>query len=337
MIFSFFSITPRSGAESTAFLVLHACFRRVNLNIVKNFAKLALFFGLTFLIIFLAGTGVRFLVLRVDWAKNLPPKPETSLTLIIAAAYWALSLALFSTILFSLSYAVRRGCFAPMTVITIMVLSMLFCTGISLALENWESVPPAQSAGIPLGGKGLILSNSLNRNETAVILLNGTAEPLGPRVTAIPGQPLLFHESVGASFDLPPVPFGDDTPWFLKSLSIDIRLNAEMFQKKLNGGFIPYFVYAGSLIFLLCSLGQAIKLSAWPLANLFVGILAFRGILALNTFINTPEMQDIIDSFLRSMVPVTFALPAIFLGLGVLLHLYSILVFISKRRHDDDI
>jgi len=316
---------------------LHGCFRRVNLNIVKNFAKLALFFSLTFLVILLAGTGIRFLVLRVDWAKNLPPKPETFLTLIIAAAHWALSLALFSTILFSLNYAGIRGYFAPMTIITIMSLSILFCTGVSLALENWNSVPSAQGAGMSFGGKGLILSNSLNRNETAVVLLNGTAEPLGPRVTAIPGQPLLFHESVSVSFDLPPVPFGDDTPWFLKNLSIDIRLNAEMFKKKLDEGFLPYLIYAGSLIFLLCSLGYAIKLSAWPLANLFTGILIFRGILAFNTFLNTPEMQDVTDSFLKGMMPVTFALPAIFLGFGFLLHLYSILVFISKRRYDDDL
>jgi len=333
--FSIFLNNSALRRRSITFLVLHGGFRRVNLYIVKNFAKLALFFSLTFLIIFLAGTGIRFLVLRVDWAKNLPPKPETSLTLIIAAAHWALSLALFSTILFSLSYAGRRGCFAPMTIITIMSLSLLFCTGISLVLENWKSVPPAQSAGISMGGKGLILSNSLNRNETAVVLLNGTAEPLGPRVTAIPGQPLLFHESIGASFELPPVPFGDDTPWFLKSLSIDIRLNAEMFQKKLNEGFLSFFVYVGSLIFILCSLGYAIKLSIWPLANLFIGILAFRGILALNTFINTPEMQDITGSFLKGVIPAALALPVIFLGFGILLHLYSILVFISKRRYDD--
>jgi hypothetical protein len=162
------------------------------------------------------------------------------------------------------------------------------------------------------------------------------AEPMGPRVVALPGQPLIFQEAASASFDLPPVPFGDNTPWFLESLFIDIRLNAENLQKKFTDGFIPFFFYAGSLIFLLCSLGYAIKFSAWPLANLFLGILAFRGILAFEAFFNTPEMQEIAGSFLKDMLPVSLAAPLIFLGLGLLLHLYSFLVFVSKRRDNDE-
>nr|AGS51921.1 hypothetical protein [uncultured bacterium contig00002] len=220
-----------------------------------------------------------------------------------------------------------------------MILSAAFTFGISFVLEQWKSVPPAQTAGIQLGDKGLILSNSLNRNETAVILLNGTSDPLGPRVTSVPGQPLVFQEAVfaaGTSYDLPPVPFGDNTPWFLKDLSIDIRLNAELFQKKFIEGIIPFFIYVCPLIFMLCSLGYAIKFSAWPLANFFLGILAFRGILALETFFNSPEMQEIISSFLRNAIPVSFAVPLIFCIFGLLVCLYSVLVFIVRRRLDND-
>jgi hypothetical protein len=303
---------------------------------VKNFVKQAVLFTISFLVIFLAAAGLKFLALRVDWAKNLPPKPETALTLLITAAHWALSLALFSAVLFSLSYSIRKKYSEIISVVTIMCLSFLFCFGFSFILDNWKSVPPAQSAGLLLGDKGLILSNSLNRNETAVILLKGTAEPLGPRVAIIPGQPMIFYESARVNFALPPIPFTDDTPWFLKSLSIDIRLNAEIFQKKFSEGFFSFFVYAGSLIFLLCSLGNAFKFSAWPLANLFLGILGFRAILAVETFLNTPEMQNIIDSFLNGMIPLTLAVPFIFLGTGLLLHLYSFLIFVLKRRTPDD-
>jgi len=294
------------------------------------------FFSLTFIIIFLATAGIRFLALRVDWAKSLPPKPETSLTLLITAAHWALSMALFSSVLLALSYAARRNCFALVTILCVMTLSLVFCFGFSFALENWKSVPPSESTGISLGGRGLILSNSLNRNETAVILLKGTDEPLGPRVTAIPDQPLLFHDAASANFDLPPVPFADVTPWFLKSLYIDIRLNAEMLQKKFIEGIHPFLIYSGSLIFLLCSLGFAIKFSAWPLANLFLGVLAFRGVLALETFFYTPEMQEIFDSFFKNLMPVELAVPLIFVGFGVMVHFYSFLVFVAKRRDRDD-
>jgi len=223
-----------------------------------------------------------------------------------------------------------------MSLICVMCLSFAFSFGVSLALDQWKSVVPAKSSGITLGGKGLILSNTLNRSETAVILLNGAVDPLGPRVVSVPNQPLAFQRTASADFDLPPIPFGDDTPWFLKDIDIDIRLNAEMFQSKYSQGFISYLFYVGSLIYFLCSLCYVIKFSAWPLANLFLSILALRGILALNTFFNSQEMQMITASFLDNKIPVVNALPFIFLGFGTLINLYSLLVFAAKRRVDDD-
>lgn len=273
----------------------------------------------------------------VDWAKSFPVKPETALSILITASHWALSLSLFSTILFSLCYAGRKSYSALMTVLTVMGLSFFFCTAVSIALNNWESVPPARSEGVILGNRGLILSNSLNRNETSVVLLNGTDEPFGPRVIAIPGQPLIYHEASGGAFDLPPVPFGDDTPWFLRSLAIDLRLNAEMLKKNFNSGFLSFSLYAFSLIFLLCSLGYAIKFSVWPFANLCLGVLAFRGILALEVFLNSPEMQEILDSFLKGIIPIALIVPLVFILLGALLHLYSGLVSLTRRRDEDDL
>jgi len=303
---------------------------------VRNIARLALFFSLTFLITFVVVIGIKYLSLRVEWAKNLPQRPETTLTIILAAAHWALSLSLFSSILISLNYSVRRNYSPLFAVIAVIVLSFLISFGISTALEQWKSVPPSQTQGMPLGGRGLILTNNLNRNETSVVLLNGTSEPFGPRVTAIPGQPLTFQRSTSPSVALPPVPFGDETPWFLKSISIDIKLNADMFQQKIREGFFSYFVYVGSLIFLLCSLGYSIKFSVWPLANLFLCTLAFRGVLAFTTFFNTPEMQEITSSFLNNKLPVTVALPLIFIGFGILVNIYSLLVYLAKRRYDDE-
>jgi len=302
---------------------------------VKNLAKLVIFFSLCFVVIFLAATGFRFLSLQIDWASNLPQKPEILLTTFTAAAHWALLFSLYITTLLSLSYAARRHCFAPMTVLCVFILSMCFCFGFSIVLDHWESVPPAQVTGKPLGESGLILANSLNRNETAVILLKGSEEPYGPRVVVIPGQPMLFQEASAGSFELPPVPFGDDTPWFLKSAAVDIRLSGRNLQRQFNNGFMPFLIYSGALLFLLSSLGFAIKFSAWPLANLFLGILAFRGVLALETFFISPEMQEILDSFLNNMISVSLAVPLIFFGFGVLVHIYSILVYAVKRKRDD--
>ena len=304
---------------------------------MKDLSKLALFYSINFLIAFLAATGFRFLALGVEWARHLPQRPETFLTLAITSAHWALSMALYSTILLAICYAARRNYFAPMSIICIMTLSMLLSCGISFALYHWKYVPPAQTSGRQMGEDGLILSSTLHRNETAVILLRGTAEPLGPRVSAIPDRPLIFQESTAnTSISLPPVPFGDDTPWFVQSLLIDIRLNADQFRNRFSEGFFSFFLYSGALIFLLSSLGFAIKISVWPLANLFTGVIVFRGILAAETFLNTPEMQNILGAFFINMFPASMAAPLIFFCAGIVVHTYSILVYISKKRESYD-
>jgi len=305
---------------------------------VRKLAQLILYFSITFVVIFAAVTILKFLALRVDWAKNLPPRPETTLTLIINAAHWALSLTLFSSILVTSNYIIRKKYIPLTSIICVMLLSFGFCFGISLLLEQWKSVPPAQTNAVQLGEKGMILSNSMSRNVTSVILLEGTANPHGPRVIAVPGQPLVFHEILpaGTNLTLPPVPFGSDTPWFLNSLDIDIRLNSEVFHHKLSDGFLYYLFYVGSLIFLLCALGNVINFSVWPLFNLFLTMLAFRGILAFGSFFNTPEMQETINSFLNNSFPGAFALPLFFLLAGSLILTYSILAAIIKRRVSDE-
>ena len=304
---------------------------------MKSFAKLALFFSLSFAIVFVGAIGVRYLILRVEWARILPQRPEAFLTTIISAAHWALSLAMYTSILLSLSYVARRRYFAPMSVVCVMVLSLLFNFGISFALFHWESVPSAETNFKPMGEKGLILSNNLNRNETAVVLLNGTSDPLGPRVTAIPDRPLSFQESTAnANISLPPIPFVDDSPWFIKSFSIDLKLSDEQLQKRYAEGIFSYLLYAGSLVFMLSSLGLFInKFSVWPLANLFLGLLAFRGILAVEIFFNSPEMQDLLSSFFKNILPAPMVVPLIFFAFGLLLHTYSILFYVAKRRNED--
>lgn len=278
------------------------------------------------------------MALRVEWVRTLPQGPETVLSALIVAAHWALSLGLYGALLLSLSYAAREKIFVPAAVVCLIVLSMGFCFGVSAGLEHWGHVSPEQSVRRTLGGPGLILTNALSSNETAIVLLKGPAEPRGPRVAAIPGRPLIYQEEAPGpeSIDLPPVPFRDESPWFLKSIAIDIRLSAGQMAQCFSAGLLPFLIYTGALIFCLSSLGFILKLSAWPLANLFLGCLAFRGILALETFFNSPEMQDVFESFLENRLPLQLTVPLIFCAFGLLVHIYSILVFLAKRRSDDD-
>jgi len=316
---------------------LHGFYWRVNLNIVKNIAKITLFFCITFIIIFLTAMFFKFLSLRVDWAKVLPQRPETAQTLMITAAHWALSLSIFTAILTAMNYIVRRKFNPLISIVCVLSLSFLFSFGISIVLDYWKNVPASQSDSMHLGGKGLILYDDMNKENDAFILLNGASDPFGPRVTVIQGQPMAHQYSSSGVSRLPPIPFGDDNPLFLKKLSADIKFNSEIFKQKFNDGIIQYLFYVGSLIFMLCSIGYLFKFSAWPLANLFIVTLVFRGILSFIVFFNSQEMQTIIGAFLNSRLASSFALPLFFLCVGLVLNAYSLLTFAAKRRSPDDI
>jgi hypothetical protein len=303
---------------------------------VRKLVKLVLFYSLSFAILFLITTGLRFLVLRIEWVRALSLEREVVLVELITAARWALSLSVYGGILLGLSYAVRQRVFALMAIPCIALLTIGFTFGIGQLLEDWEHVPPAKILAQPLGKPGLILSNNVRPAGTVLILLEGTAKPDGSRVVATPGKPLLYQERFPGKdmslLSLPPAPFSDNCPWFLKSLAIDLRLNAQNVRRQINAGLLPFLTYAGTLVFLLCSLMFILKFSAWPLANLFLGCLAFRGVLALELFFKTPEMQEVFDSFLQNRLPLSWAVPLIFCVVGLLAYLYSFLVYLVKRQ-----
>jgi hypothetical protein len=305
---------------------------------VRKLVKLVIFFSLSFAVLLLISTGLRFLVLRVEWVRMLSLEQEAMLVEIIAAARWALSFGLYGGLLLGLSYIARNRVFVPLAIPIVAVMTLGFIFGIDEALKSWENVPPSKNFTRPLGGPGLMLANSTRSSGTVIVLLEGPEKPGGSRVVAIPGEPLLYQEEFAGrnlpAINLPPAPFADDTPWMLNSLAIDIRLSSENMRQLLNKGLDDFLIYVGALIFFLSSLIFIFRFSAWPLANLFLGCLAFRGVLALEIFFNTPDMQEVFDSFLQNRLPVSLAVPLIFCAVGLLAHLYSFLIFVAKKRSD---
>jgi hypothetical protein len=305
---------------------------------VRKLVKLVLFYSLSFTALFLVATGLRFLALRVEWIRALSLEQEAVLRELLISAQWALSLGIYGGILIGLSYTVRKKVFAPTAALCIMLMTFGFAYGIGELIESWSHVLPAKIATQPLGGPGLMLSNDVRPAGTVLVLLEGPQKPGGKRVVATPGKPLLYQEKFAGKdlslISLPPAPFSDATPWFLKSLAIDIRLSAEMVRQHFNEGIMPFLIYTGTLIFLLSSLMFILKFSAWPLLNLFLGCLAFRGILALEILFNTPEIQAIFNSFLQNRLPVSLAIPLIFCGVGLVAHLYTFLVYLTRRQSD---
>jgi len=296
-----------------------------------------LFFCLGFAALFLAMAGMRFLVLRLEWISAVTALPGTGEAYFVAAARWSLSFALYGGVLFGLVYAIREKVFAPVAALCIVALSLGLAAGIGRGLESFSNVPARRApAERKLGEPGLILANPVRPYGTAIVLLQGPDEPARARVVAVPNSPMLFQEEF-AGLDrslvhLPPALFNTEIPWFLQSVAVDLRLNAENLQNRLGEGTPSFLLYAGALLFLLVSLRFVLRLSVWPLANLFMGLLAFRGVLALETFFNSREIQDVFGSFLQGRMPVSFAVPLIFIAAGLLAQLYSSMAYLARRN-----
>jgi hypothetical protein len=303
---------------------------------VKKVARLVLFFSLCFAVLFILAALIRYLSIRIDMVRLLPVRQEIYLPEIITAARWALPFSIYFSLLFGLSYTARLEISAPLSILCLVILAGGFGTALSLGLERAGFIPPAGDAVKPLGGPGLILTQA----DTVVVLLGGPAEPRGPRTVSIPGRPLIYQENPqgpnNTILALPPVPFRTAVPWFLQSAAIDFTLTGGQFEARFREGLIPFLTYALSLIFLLSSFRFIMNLSIWPLANLFTGALIFRGILALETFINSPEMGDPLASFLGNRISPENMGPLAFCSFAVLICLYTALVYLAKRRFNED-
>jgi hypothetical protein len=150
----------------------------------------------------------------------------------------------------------------------------------------------------------------------------------------LPGRPLIYQELPAGPDNiitaLPQAPFRIEESYLMNSILTDSALAAEQFETRLDAGLIPFAIYAGALIFLLVSLRFVMDLSSWPLANFFSGALVFRGILAFQTFIDSPVIQDSFLTFVDGRIEGSFLSPIIFTGLAVLILIYTLLVNLAR-------
>jgi len=287
-----------------------------------------LFFALAFAALFVAMAAMRFLAFRLGWAAPQGQLGDGRGDL-AGAARWALSLAIYAGILLALGYAAIERVFAPAAILSISLMALGFAFGAGLALDLLPS--PPRPAAAALGEPGLILFGNGGAGNSAEVLLGGPGEP--PRVLADPGGPMVFAEGPARAGDgLSPSALGGHAPPFLRGVAADLRLNSEILRDSLARGPRPFLVYAGALVFMLTSLMCVLKLGMWPLANLFMGALAFRGALALEAFLSSGEAREAFASLSRGLVPAAFAAPAVFAAVGILGHLFSLLIFFRRRR-----
>jgi hypothetical protein len=260
-----------------------------------------------------------------------------------AAGRWALSFGLYFSIVFGLCFISRERVFALPAILCIAVLAIGLAYGVSFGLENLENMGVmvmGKRTALPVGGPGLILANPMRPTGTAVVLLDGPSRPDGARIVASPDRPMIYHETFpgkDAFSSIPLAPIGEENLWFFNSIAIDLKLSAENLQRRYNEGLFTFLVYTGTLVVLLISFLFIMNFSAWPLANFILCCLAFRGVLSLEILLNSPDIQNYLKSLLQNYLPISAVVPMIFCTAGLLLYLYSFLVYLARRKSGNEI
>ncbi|MDR0312041.1 MAG: hypothetical protein LBI14_00425 [Treponema sp.] len=309
---------------------------------MKKFARFFIFVSFSFVIMLILSVLFRFFVYWFESVQAVPAAPEKSF--ITSIIRQALPETLFLSVLFSLSYSVRHKIPAVLSILVLFVLSGAFCLGFFMGIERVEALELPLLSGTPLSPANVEMRSGLilSRQDMDIIVLKEDAESAGsssgfPRVISFPERPLLYQEApIGRDAVVYGLPLGDRSPWFLQSIIIDLDLTARELNARYNEGLESFFLYGLSLILLLVSLRFLFGISSWPLANLFFGAIVFRAVLSLEVFLIVPEIEYFISSFFSDRVNKSYLQPMVFIILGTLILLYTLLAFLARRKRRED-
>jgi len=319
---------------------LHIRLSRGSLEDVIKLVKLAVHFFLCFIGLFLIAAGIRFLAIRLEWTRLLTLQPEALQNELAAALQWALPFGLYCSIILGLCYTSREKVFAPIAILIMIVLSVGLSFLISGGLGTVESLVSEKIATRPIGGRGLILANPARPTGLAVVLLDGPSRPGGARVVIYPDRPMIYQQTFPGNEPpaaIPLAPIGEESPWIFNDIAKDLKLSADHLRRLYNEGVMPFLVYTGALVVLLVSFLFIMNFSAWPLANFFLCCVVFRGVLSLERLLNSSDVQNIINSYLQNYLPPSAVIPIIFCVVGLLIYLYSFLIYLARRKRGYEI
>ncbi|MDR2344307.1 MAG: hypothetical protein LBD86_07240 [Spirochaetaceae bacterium] len=302
---------------------------------MKNYARVLLFFGLCFPILFAAAIGFDFLHAWVEAEAHIPFKNGIFPGEILESGRWALPFTLYLTVVFSINQGRRHKVAWPLIILTVVLLAGAFTFGISKCLSNVAavSVPPLETNSRFAGRQGLMLSQP----GTVITLLDRPSNAEGSRVVAIKDKELIYQKvpagADGKMIGLPLLPFRNVSNWVSDPIVSDLSLSGRFIAARLDEGLVPYLSWTLSLILLLASLGLVFELSCWPLANIFLGLLVFRGVLAFEVFLNSEETMRYLTEFTRGLIPDTLITSVILASISALVLIYGFLIFLSNLKY----
>jgi hypothetical protein len=298
---------------------------------VKKIAKLFLLFSLTFVILFLLSAGLGFLRIVIAAMSAVPARQTVYLADFLSAAEWALPFTLYADILLSMNYAHRNKLARAGSFLALFVMAFGFAavTALSINHAGKLSAPPLVIRYDTPGRPGLVLTGQ----GVTVVLLDDPSVALGERVVSLQDRALLYQAEPtgidGKPLPLPAPPFTIQHTALFDSLYLDFSLAGKELSARFAAGFAPYAVYSGAIIFILLSLAAVLNIGAWPLANIFLGAVLFRLVLAFDVFISGRDTAEYLAGFLGRWIPAHFVTPFILGAIGALLAVYSWLVSLA--------
>jgi hypothetical protein len=297
---------------------------------VKHFAKLLLFFSVSFFGILLISSLFTLFEEGVNHAVLFPPGDKSPLNALHCIEN-SVPAAFFISILISLSYASRRRLSYPVVFIIILMFSLIFSSAVYVGIEKSVKsggFPVKQAENPALLAQPGYIYNPGSR-DTRYVFLQDPHRQGGPIVVASSD---LYYQRQGASLEPSPLPFEKEKNGILESIIKDFTQCSVYFTALFRAGSGEYWVYAGSLAMFLLSLGCLFNISYWHLANLFFAAVVFRGALALDIFLNQTNISGILRSAAGGGISSALINPSIYLFLTALILVFSGLFVLARGR-----
>jgi hypothetical protein len=296
--------------------------------------KLIFFSLASFLLGFVVAAAAFFLRLWVDFAVSVPARSSADLASFIPALQWAVVFSLYTGILFTVNYAFRKRLNRALIFVGPALLFSLYTAGSTVLVDKLSDLNAEPFAlrkpGQTLGQAGLMLYSG----DEVVVLLDDTRNLRGSRVYAPAGEPLVYQSdptrAEGDAFTLPPVRFKTVKSPLFDSVRLDFAMSARTIAGRYADGVLPFIYWTAALVCLQVAVSFIFNMGIWPLSNLFLGAALLRGILALDVFINSDEVQIALKDFARGVLPDAALSPVIFGFFAVLLLLYLILLYFTR-------
>jgi hypothetical protein len=265
----------------------------------------------------------------------------------LVAAQDVLPVTIYLALLVGLGYSAKRSIPVHISIVCLIALCMgctiLVSGGISL-LSNSQNLVGSGKI-VTLGNPGLILSQP----DGVIVLLHDPGDPQSSRVIVRADQPLIYREKpLETETDLMKVPayMQGASPAFLQtdeyhlldSLLRDFSFVSDQFNIRQQKSFFSFIFYVFALIFLLSSLRPLMDISVWRMANIFLGIMMFRGVLLLERLLDSQEIYRFFGTFLGERFPRFLISPLLFCMLGILVIMGTVLFYavIGRGKYETD-